>query len=165
MKKHLHIFGILALAMVFSISACNKDDDENNDAKTNADYLTSGTWRITAMNIDPPLDMGGGIIIDDFFNFMDNCTKDDLVTFNTNGTITDDEGPTKCDPDDPQTTNDGTWTLTENTKLTIMYPDEDDVEINITEINDTTLKGTMTITEDFGAGPIPMTIKVTMVKA
>ena len=96
---------------------------------------------------------------------MDNCTKDDLVTFNANGTITDDEGPTKCDPDDPQTTTDGTWTLTDNTKLTIKYPEEEDTVVTITEINDTTLKGTTTITEDYGTGPITMTIVITMVRS
>jgi hypothetical protein len=47
----------------------------------------------------------------------DNCDKDDVYSFKTDGTFTKEEGATKCNSNDPTIIGSGTWTLSsdENT--------------------------------------------------
>jgi hypothetical protein len=75
--------------------------------------------------------------------FMDSepCEKDDLIIFNTNGTITNDEGLTKCDPTDPQTTAGGNWALVEGDAKLRMIEDGDTTMITIQELSAKAMKG------------------------
>lgn len=110
MKKRNFI--LIALVAVFSAAiffACSKDDE-----KTKTEMLTSGSWRMSAATVSPALQG-----ITDLYSLLPSCTKDDFTTFNANGTKVDDEGATKCDPDDPQTVN-GTWEFAENETKLIM---------------------------------------------
>jgi hypothetical protein len=162
MKKHFQLFGILLFAMALVFSSCKKDEDDNNNGNSTVDHLTSGAWKITAMMVDPGIDLGGGIVITDFFTMMPACSKDDLITFHSDGKIIFDEGATKCVPSDPQTTE-GTWTLSgDNKTLTMKEPGEDDIVVTITEISSSMMKGTYTMDEDFGAGTQTYTITITM---
>jgi hypothetical protein len=164
MKNYFKIFGILALGLVLTLSSCKDDDDDKAPSKTTKDYLTAGFWKTTAQVIDPGINFGGTVITD-FFAQTPDCAKDDLVRFNTDGTITDDEGPTKCDPNDPQTMNNGTWVLSaDNASLSISYPDEDPFTFQILELNDNTFKGKYTFLEDFGAGLLTYSVTVTMIR-
>lgn len=163
MNKKLYLLPIIALVFSFAFISCG-DDDDGDPAKSTTEYLTSGTWNVTAMSINPGINFGSGTITD-FYAFMDACEKDDLITFNSNGTITDDEGATKCDPSDPQTSNDGTWTFDAATsKLTISYPNEDPITLTISSINDSNMNGSYTVEEDFGAGMQTYTFSMTMTK-
>jgi hypothetical protein len=42
---------------------------------------------------------------------MDECTKDNLIKFNADKSLTRDEGASKCDPSDPQIITDSNWTF------------------------------------------------------
>lgn len=156
----------MTLVMAMAFTSCKKDEDDdnnNNGNKTTADYLTTGTWKTTSMKIYPAIDYGGGFIIDDFMMVLPDCTTDDLMTFKANGTLENDEGPTKCNPGDPQTTDDATWSLSSDDKLlTIVEPGEPTFTVTITEINDTMMKGTYTMDEDFGQGTQTYTITITL---
>lgn len=166
MKKHILHAGLILVAMAFVFTSCKKDDDDDpsTNSKTNEEYLTSGYWKITAMTIDPGVSIGGTTITDIFSQFPP-CAKDDLIKFNSNGTITDDEGATKCDINDPQTTNDGTWVLSQDKKsVTVDYPDEDAFTMTFIEISDTKMKGSYTAVEDWGSGPLTYTYTVTFGK-
>ena len=166
MKKSIKYLSLLLILFSLIAISCSKDDDDpaNQSAKTTKEYLTAGNWKTTAMTISPGISFGG-VTITDFFAQFPACTKDDLVLFNSNGTITDDEGPTKCDPNDPQTTTEGSWSLnSDNTILTITYPGEPAMSLTISTINDTTLTGTYTLVEDLGNGLLTYTISVTMVR-
>lgn len=162
MKKHLQLAGILMLVMAFAVSSCKKDDeDDSNNVK---DILTSGNWKITAMTVDPGVDFGGGFVINDLYSMMPAYTKDDFVTFQSDGKVIFDEGPTKYQPSDPQTTE-GTWSLSSDNKtLTIKEPGEDDMVVTITEISSSTMKGNYVMEEDFGAGTQTYTVSITMSK-
>lgn len=162
MKKTLTLLGLISLVAIF-VSSCSKDDDNPADnPKTATEYLTAGNWKMTALTVNPGINFGGGTITN-FYAQMPACTTDDLTKFNSDGTITDDEGATKCDPGDPQSTTEGTWVLSEdNSTLTMDYPEEDPTVLTIVELNGSSLKGTYTIIEDFGAGPEAYTFAVTL---
>jgi len=165
MKKHLQFIGIFTLVISLAFASCDKKDDDNdNPSKSTSEYLTAGNWKITAMTIDPGIDIGG-LVITDFFTMTPACSKDDLTRFNSNGTITDDEGPTKCDQNDPQTTTEGTWVLSaDNKTLTITDPEEAPIDLTIVSINDSSFTGTYTLEEDFGTGLMTYTITVSMTR-
>ncbi len=64
-----------------------------------------------------------GVQITDVYAQSAPCSNDNTETLNTNGTYTDDEGPTKCNLSDPQTTT-GTWKF--NSTETILTLDNTD---------------------------------------
>ncbi len=162
MRKTLRLMGLISLVVIF-MSSCSKDDDNPTEStKTVNEYLTAGNWKVTALTIDPGVNING-VVLTDFFAQMPSCTKDDLTKFNSNGTITDDEGATKCDPNDPQTTNDGTWVLSaDNTSVTMSYPGEDPTTVVISQLDGSVFKGTYTLVENFGSGLLSYTFTVTM---
>lgn len=164
MKKAFQLLPILALVFSLSFVSCSSDDDgDDNPSKTTSEYLTSGSWKVSAMTIDPGLNFGG-VVITDFFAQIPACTQDDLTNFQSDGTVVFDEGATKCNPNDPQTTS-GTWTLaSDNKTMTVKEPGEEDLVITISSINDTGMTGTFTMEEDFGAGMATYTITVSFVK-
>jgi len=166
MRKIALNSGIMFISLLIIFTACKKDEnnDTNTPTKSTQEYLTAGFWKFTAITVDPGISYGGTTITD-FFSQQDPCTKDDIMRFNSDGTITDDEGATKCDPNDPQTSNDGSWVLsTDNKVLTISYPEEAPISLTITSINSTTLTGNYSMTENFGGGDVTYTFTVTLVR-
>lgn len=130
MKK----FFFAALVLCLAFGACQKSgDDDNDQPPTKTEILTSGSWRITEYEADT---LGDGTFeIDIYSLFFEDCDKDDFLVFKTNGNLDFDEGPSKCDPDDPQVAT-ISWRLLENeTKLEIAGDAYD-----IAELNNSTLK-------------------------
>ena len=104
MKSNSRILvSILLATSFFAISGCKK-------TKTKTELLTDGSWKVTAQSINPGVDLNGDGTLDTdlYAQFVEDCTKDNFSTFKSDGSFVDDEGATKCDPTDPQTTN-GTW--------------------------------------------------------
>lgn len=145
MKTKFLKYSTLVLALFIAFTSCKKESDTAvTITATPAEYLTAGSWKTTAITINPGIDLGDGVLFTDLFSQMDLCEKDDLVIFNTNGTITADEGAIKCDPEMPQTSPDGTWKLsTDNKTLTIDSVDpnsgEPAVLATIVTLNSTTI--------------------------
>ena len=130
MKK----FFFAALVLCLALGACQKsgeDDDEQPPTKT--EMLTSGSWKITAVDADT---LGDGTFEIDVYNLLiEACDKDDFFVFKTNGNLDLDEGPSKCDDTDPQVST-TSWRLLENeTKLEIGGDAYD-----IAELTNSTLK-------------------------
>lgn len=114
MKKTL--LAITACVLLFG--ACKKDD--NNPSPDASSILTTGSWQITSSVsvIEYPSPAGTQTV--DIYALAQDCIKDNTFKLNANGTITTDEGATKCDPNDPQTFTEGTWQLSNNdTKMKI----------------------------------------------
>lgn len=84
----------------FSIISCNKND---TPPPTNTDYIIKASWKFDKA-------MSGGA---DVSGFLNACYKDNTMTFQANGTGSLDEGATKCNSGDPQTTN-FTWNFSNN---------------------------------------------------
>lgn len=116
---------ILTLAVIAAIAfaGCKKNDDDSTP-KSKKELLTTGSWIMTDY-----IQAGTSTWAD-----MESCEKDDYFTFKTDGKGTFDEGPTKCDPSDPQTET-VTWSMsTDETKLTI-----DGQEESIAELTETSM--------------------------
>jgi hypothetical protein len=109
----------LIIGAFFTINlSCQKSS--GGSAKTRKELLTSGSWKVSAVTVNPPVDYNGdGTDDTDIFALWEQCLKDDVTTFKADGTAKADEGATKCDPNDPQTSS-LTWSLnSDDTKLTI----------------------------------------------
>ncbi len=133
----------LLLAMVAVVSSCKKD-------KSKTDHLTDGPWKILSMTLDPPLTTETGVQITDFLAQLNDCTKDDLVIFNSNGNVSFDEGPTKCDSADPQSYI-ADWTFnSDETIISITFPGGDAESWTVTELNEDNLTTTSIL--DLGDG-------------
>ena len=125
------------------LSGCKKDDHE---VVSKTALLTSKGWIVTAHTFSPAFDFDGdGVDDSNLYQFYDDCIKDDITKFYTNGKGDYDEGATKCDPGDPQTTH-FSWSFTTNeSKLVIDTDVADVVELTSTVLklkNECTFYGT-----------------------
>lgn len=98
MKKILFVF-LIGVSTLLTLDSCKKDDE----SKSKTDLLTAGSWVQVGATED-----GEDVWATDY----DACEKDDITTFNADGTYKIDEGATKCDPDDPQISQSGIWKFT-----------------------------------------------------
>ncbi len=122
MKNNLN-FALLLISFVLAVSACKKDVPRE-------ELLTSGSWKGESIIVTI---LGQSTNVHDQ---LEPCAKDDLTRFKTDKTVEIDEGPSKCDPADPQTYSEGPWSLSENdSKLTFSG-----VTYDIQELTDNRLK-------------------------
>lgn len=132
---------IAALAFL-TVSSCKKEDEKTTTpTKSKTELLTAKAWKLTAMTVNPGITpVPGGPTITDIYSFMEACEKDNTEKFNTGGAGVTDEGATKCDPADPQTSN-FTWSFASNeTKIVI-----DGDSFDIAQLDETTAKFTTQI--------------------
>jgi hypothetical protein len=114
-------FSILFAATVLVASlftSCKKDEDRTA-------LLVGKNWKLSALTVDPAIDFFG-VQISDLYAQFETCDKDDILTFEAGGTLTFDEGASKCDSSEPQTIA-GTWAF--NTDETILTVDGIDWKI------------------------------------
>lgn len=95
---------VLTAALV--LNACKKKKDDSPTGGTSKkDILMSHSW------------VGTDILINDTsvwtLGIIPACSKDDIYTFKANNVVTTDEGATKCNSSDPQSSDD-VWMLIEN---------------------------------------------------
>lgn len=109
----------LILAVLFSavLISCDKDDDA--PAVTRTQMISSSSWKYDTAGIDVSKD--GSIDTEIPSIYFPDCVKDNSITFRADGTGTIDEGSSKCDPDDEQTSN-FTWTF-KNSETIINFPE------------------------------------------
>lgn len=104
------LFSCAVLTTLFT--SCKKNDD--NNGVNGSSVLTTGKWQITASTsvIEYPAPFGNQNV--DLMQIVPSCQLDNYFIFNTNGSITSDEGATRCNSNDPQQTTSGTWQLLNN---------------------------------------------------
>ena len=92
------------LPMFFSFISCEKDHEIKPDKIS---LLTDGTWKISSLMVEPAIDWFGTPVTNVYAQ-LPECVRDNLTIFKSNGTVNFDEGPSKCDPNEPQTIT-GSW--------------------------------------------------------
>ncbi len=121
MKRMKYLFvGVLSIGLVFS--ACNKEDDEEANTPSKESMLT-GTWKVTALTVDPAIDFFG-TPISDWYNsaFYPDCVKDNLFQFDSDKSYEFNEGSSKCDDADPFIIETGTWEFNSDKTLILTTP-------------------------------------------
>ena len=120
-------FSILLLSSVILFS-CKKDKDSKTE------LLTSRTWHITQFqyreNTTDPWDIE---------LVTDQCELDNIFTFLTSGTYTYTEGPTKCDPADPDLIDTGTWMFINDESGIRLTSAGDVIDFTIEQLDNNTL--------------------------
>jgi hypothetical protein len=123
MKKKIIKLGTLTAVIAIGVSVLAlggcKDETPAPKVPTTSERICANTWEISALPIEPPLDLGGGIKLTDYTQMMQDCEKDNYMKFtDANGkkTYVSFEGLLKCDPADPDTTM-GNWGLSADEKI------------------------------------------------
>jgi Lipocalin-like domain len=94
MRKQRLLWATIAAFVLLAVTGCDKDDDDQPAAKTKTELITTSTWKFSSATV------GGS----DVSAFLQTCQKDNILTFVATGlTGTVDEGATKCNAGDPQT--------------------------------------------------------------
>ena len=129
MKFPIKSLLLLLAVSAFSFVACDDDDDN----QSSEELLTSAScWSPVKDELFNPAtsqweDQG-----------VDDCTKDDCTKLNSDKTVTFDEGATKCDPNDPQSST-GTWSVSADGKTLTVTVDGETTSGTIVELSSTKL--------------------------
>lgn len=152
MKKVL----ITTLVLSSFLFSCKKDKSDNpspstpTPSKTKTEYLTAHSWKLISSTADKEVDVDGdGNKSVDILGQRAACEKDNVYTFSSTGspkTGSVDEGSTKCDSGDPQSTSfDWSWNDSETVvklgKFFLWRLFTVD-EFTVLQLDDTTLKVT-----------------------
>lgn len=107
----MKIFSTLLLlaVIVVGFNACQKDDPPPEKTKT--EILASSAWMHESSGVD--VERNGTIEITLEAAGVPQCRLDNVLTFRTNNTAVADEGATKCNAADPQTTQ-FNWQFADN---------------------------------------------------
>ncbi len=98
----------LQLVLICVIFSCKKDE-------TPTQILQKHNWLITGETISPAVNINGTNITD-VYVLLNACARDNFIHFNSDKTITQDEGASKCNTTDPQTKVAGKWDLSSDAK-------------------------------------------------
>lgn len=102
---------LLLLVASASFFSCEKESDQPPAEATKTDQITASAWVHESSGID--MDKNGTIDVASALAGIPACRLDNVLTFKKDGTATADEGATKCDQADPQTTN-FNWSFADN---------------------------------------------------
>jgi hypothetical protein len=123
-----YIQAILVLTVL--LSSCTKEKSKSE--------LILGDWRANALTVDPP-QVVNNVVITDLYAQMEDCDKDNTLSFYENQTYKADEGATNCDSLDPQNIS-GNWIFLNNeTELRLIYQ-SDTIVYNVIDLDEELLK-------------------------
>ena len=92
---------VLSFVFALQLVSCQKKSDPTPQA-TKTHHLTASSWKLNAAGLDQ--DKNGTIDLS-VMALLQPCTIDNTITFKSDNTGTTDEGTTKCNAADPQSTN------------------------------------------------------------
>jgi len=149
MKNRFALWMISLFALTVILPACGKDDDDP-PAKTKTELLATGSWKFSTAT-----SMGT-----DVSSQIPACIRDNTYTFAAAGTGTLNEGATKCNGADPQTSN-FTWNFATNETIlhisAMLLPGGSN-DFTLVSISETSL----VISQVVNLG-IPLTVVVTLI--
>ena len=112
MQKHI-FFLIMGLGLLFT------DCKKSSSSQSGMQLITSAPWKYDTGGLD--IDKNGSVDTPFPPGFIKACETDNVITFKSNGTGIVDEGATKCNSTDPQTSS-FTWSF-KNNETVINFPD------------------------------------------
>jgi hypothetical protein len=161
MKKTIYLLGIILMSSVM-LNSCKKKSDDDSTPTPAKSELIVGTWVMSAMTIDPPIDFFG-TPISDLYALFDACEKDDEYTMNKDKSYVFTSGTLKCDPSEPDIQDEGTWSLNaDNTVLTTISSSGGTDQVNVKSLSSST--AVFTFTELDSASNVTYTYTQTLKK-
>ncbi len=152
----------LATTLLAALTACKNDNNDPTPNPGNGPTFVGKKWGIQAMTISPKVDLDGdGTLDENLLVLMPDCSKDDLVIFQSDKKVTNENGSARCDDDEPATEQTGTWEY-QQAGNTLRVTDTEDgtaQDWKILESSGSTFKVQYTIDELTTAG---QTYKATM---
>jgi len=106
MKKQTASLLTYLAAFLFILPSCQKDNDNPPAQKTKTELITQASWKFSSATVS-------GV---DASGYLQACQKDNIYTFVAAGTGTIDEGTSKCNSGDPQTSP-FTWNFLSNESM------------------------------------------------
>jgi len=103
MKRKINYIIPAFLSFLVIAVSCKKSSPDKPADKTKTELITQSTWKFDNAKVAGT----------DISSLLDDCDKDNTVTFSSNGSGIVDEGTSKCDPTDPQTV-DFSWNFNNN---------------------------------------------------
>ena len=160
----MRTYALVSLLFGFVVFGCQKDDiDESDDGSSKMQLITSAAWKYDTAVID--LNSNGNFDNSDQqlpSGTPESCERDNMITLKDDGTGTVDEGGSKCNTTDPQTTS-LTWQF-KNDETVINIPDTlygaISGDINIIELTDTKLRISKETTIDYSGIKVAVTFLV-----
>lgn len=144
----------LAATLLAALTACKKDSNDPTPTPDNGPTFVGKKWSIQAMTLSPKVDLDGdGTLDDNLLVLMPDCSKDDLVIFQGDKKVTNENGSSRCDDDEPATEQTGTWEYQQAaSSLRITDTDGDVQDWKVLEASGSTFKVQYTIDELTTAG-------------
>jgi hypothetical protein len=157
--KKLLIPALFLFAMAITFTSCKKDEESSNTttptptpAPSKTEILTGNYyWKLTALTVNPAIDLGDGNLISNIYSLLDLCLTDDLTKFNSNFSLLKDEGQIKCEPSAPQTYT-SSWAWNSNQTILTM----EGYDYDLVELTSSTLR-IKEVVADFDADGNPVT--------
>jgi hypothetical protein len=142
MKQKMKYISMLALVSLMLNSSCSKDDDDDSPPAppTKSQLLVAVDWQVTALTVDPPLVIQGGAPITNLIPIIPACSLDDIFNYNADGTYSFEEGLTKCDPNDPQVYESGTWQWNSDQTRLVQNNGGETTDVLVTSLTATEMK-------------------------
>ena len=133
----------LIISMILFATSCRKDSEDIIDRST---MLTQGAWQINALTVDPAIDWFGTTVTDVYAQ-LPSCVKDNVTIFKSTGSVNFDEGPSKCDPNEAQTTT-GTWAFNLDQTILSMTSDGETESWNLSVLDNRNIKADYQVQEE-----------------
>ncbi len=145
MKKQFAFLSILSFMLLTVQIACKKSSSNSTPPKTNTQLLTQASWKFQSASISGS----------DITSSLPTCQKDNTMKFNTDGSGVLDEGATKCNSSDPQTTN-YTWSFQSSETIihasVVLFTGATTNDFTVNTLSETSLVVQFTYTN--GIGPV-----------
>lgn len=133
------------LALSILVTGCKKDDD--GETKPAIEYLTAHNWEFVSITISPAYDwFHTGTEITDILAPLDDCDKDNLTEFNSDGNYYMVFSGIICSEDEPERDLEGEYSVSEDGKQ--LTREEYIAASIIKEISDTKLMLETSFTEN-----------------
>lgn len=143
------IIYLLIISLVAILFSCTKDNDTTDIFTSKKDLLTTGTWILTNVTSEPPIDWDyDGNEESNIYDVMDNCDKDDLFIFNTNDTYRLEIGETACNGQSNPIESGGWAFNNDQTEINLSPTQIPDYKIVISQLTSSTFTYTQNIQLD-----------------
>ncbi len=152
---------ILSFVLVGSFLAFQgcKEEEETATitpaAKTKTELISASPWIMSALTVNPGIPDGEGNLITDLFSMNEPCENDDEIIFMADGTGSENEGATKCNPDGEQELGTFAWSFNATETEIRAFGDT----LSLSELSETKMILTTILTEDGFSGTITATFE------